>query len=261
MKKIISIALVLCILLATCLLVSCGGEDVSTTTTTTTTTTTKPSAPVEPMNFYEMDLSPYITLGKYKNFTIEVEKLEITDADVKEEIDAYLETQATYEKLKEGTITEGVKFSIDYAGYTDGIQFNGGTASDTVAYIKDGEFYTASGSKFIDGFADALLGASVGDKIDVETTFPSDYHSAELAGKDVVFKCTVNYICGDMVVPDYTDDWVAEFTNGQYKTTADFNAYLKAYLQDAIDSARSAEVWNLVMSNATYTEIPEQQYS
>lgn len=261
MKKLISIILSAAMLLSVCALASCGGNSGGGASSSSTTTQSGGDKPTyEPMNFYETDLSRYITLGKYKNFTIEVEKLEITDGDVQEKISEYLQSQGSYEQIKEGTIEEGVKFNMDYAGYIDGIQFGGGTNTDQVAYIENGEFLTVSGGKFIDGFAEAILGAKVGDKVEVKTTFPEDYHSAEVAGKEAIFYVTINYICGALVVPEYTDDWVYDFTKGQYKTAADFTAYLKGEMESALTSVHSAEVWKLVMANAVYSEIPEQQY-
>ena len=264
MKKLISIILTVSVLFAVFALASCGdnssGGGSSSTTTTTTGQSGGEKPTYEPMNFYEMDISSYITLGKYKNFTIEVEQLEITDEDVQAKINEYLESQSTYEKLEEGTVEEGIKFNIDYEGYIDGIQFSGGTNKDQVAYIENGEFLTASGGKFIDGFAEAVLGAKVGDKVEVKTTFPENYNNKEVAGKEAIFYVTVNYICGDLIVPEYTDEWVYDYTQGQYKTAAEFTAYLKGEMSNALTSVHSAAAWNLVMDNATYTEIPEQQY-
>lgn len=258
--KIISFALSL--ILALSLLSSCAGGGNS--TTTTTTTTGKPAGEViptyEPMNFYSLDLSPYITLGQYKDFTIELQKVEITDADVDEQLNNYLNELAVYEKLEEGIVVEGVRFNADYEGYIDGIQFDGGTAKDGIFYIEKGVFYTETGSRFIDGFAEAMLGASVGDKVEVKTKFPEDYDNSEVAGKDAVFYVTVNYICGEKVPPELTDAWVSEHTDKAYETVAEFKQYIKDELVAALDTAKSAAVWTKVMENATYNELPEQQY-
>lgn len=258
--KIISLALSLILCLSA--LTACAGGAAS--TTATTTSTKKPDAETpptyEPMNFYSMDLSPYITLGQYKDFEIKVEKAEITDADVDEKIDSFLKELAVYEKLEEGSIAEEMRFNADYEGYIDGIQFDGGTAKDGIFYIKDGVFYTETGTKFIDGFAEAVLGASVGDTVKVNTKFPENYGVAEVAGKDAVFYVTVNYICGEKVTPELTDEWVSEYTDKAYETVADFKAYIKSELESALKTANSASVWTKVMENATYVEIPEQQY-
>ena len=269
MKKTISIiALALSMIFVLGALSACLDEGSSTTTTTTATTTTtgngnKTPETYEPMDFYATDLSPYITLGEYKNFIIEVDKLEITDEDVEEEIRSYLEKEATYEKITEGNVVSEVKFNIDYEGYIDEIQFNGGTASNQTGYIAEGKLYvkTEKGDvPFIDGFAESLLGAAVGDKVEVNVTFPQDYHNEEFAGKDATFYVTVNYICGEETVPEFTDDWVYDFTKGSYKTAEDFKNDLKEELVSSLKTLHSAEVWKRVMENATYIEIPEQQY-
>lgn len=265
MKKTISIiALALSMIFVLGALSACLDEGSSTTTTTATTTTTgngnKTPETYEPMDFYATDLSPYITLGEYKNFIIEVDKLEITDEDVEEEIRSYLEKEATYEKITEGNVVSEVKFNIDYEGYIDEIQFNGGSNTDQTVYIKDGELCFASGGKFIDGFAEPLLGAAVGDRVEINVTFPENYQSEEVAGKDATFYVTVNYICGEETVPEFTDDWVYDFTKGSYKTAEDFKNDLKEELVSSLKTLHSAEVWKRVMENATYIEIPEQQY-
>ncbi len=74
---------------------------------------------------------------------------------------------------------------IDFAGYLDGEQFPGGTANGFPLKLGSGQF--------VPGFEEQLIGAEVGDKVDVDITFPENYYP-ELAGKDVVFKVTVNEI-------------------------------------------------------------------
>ena len=172
-------------------------------------------------------------------------------------------TRDMLEKITEGNVVSEVKFNIDYEGYIDEIQFNGGTASNQTGYIAEGKLYvkTEKGDvPFIDGFAESLLGAAVGDKVEVNVTFPQDYHNEEFAGKDATFYVTVNYICGEETVPEFTDDWVYDFTKGSYKTAEDFKNDLKEELVSSLKTLHSAEVWKRVMENATYIEIPEQQY-
>ena len=261
MKKTIrTVAFLLGLVVLSLAVASCGEGLSVTTTTTTANNDTQEAETYEPMNFYTTDLSAYITLGEYKNLTIEVDKLEIVDEDVEKQIRTLLESQAAYEKITEGNVTADVKFNIDYAGYIDEIQFDGGTNTDQTVYIKDGELCFASGGKFIDGFAEPLLGASVGDKVEINVTFPEDYHGEEVAGKDATFYVTVNYICGEVTVPEFTDDWVNDYTTGGYKTTEEFRTYIKDYLSENLKTIHSAKIWNKVMENATYIEIPEQQY-
>ena len=87
----------------------------------------------------------------------------------------------------EGTAQLGDTVNIDYKGYLDGVQFSGGTASDQRIYVSDD-------SGYIPGFASAIAGHSVGETFDVNVTFPQNYGSAQLAGKDVVFTMTLNCI-------------------------------------------------------------------
>ena len=265
MKKIIRfVAFILSLIFAVNIFTACNvAKDITTTTTESASDNEEKVETYEPMDFYTVDLNPYITLGEYKNLIIEVDKLAITDEDVEEEIQIMLESQADYEKITEGNITADVKFNIDYEGYIDGIQFNGGTASNQTGYIAEGKLYvkTETGDvPFIDGFAESLLGASVGDRVEVNVTFPQDYHNEEFAGKDATFYVTVNHICGEETVPEFTDDWIYDYTKGSYKTTEDFKNYLKNYFSETLEAIHSAAVWNKIIENSTYIEIPKQQY-
>lgn len=130
-------------------------------------------------------LSKYITLGDYKNIP-----LDTSAEDYIAYCDAIIESDISnggfYNKITTGTVQEGYIANIDYVGRQNGVAFSGGTADDYDLTIGSGNF--------IDGFEDGLIGVNIGDTVDLELTFPANYHNAELAGKDVVFTVTVNYV-------------------------------------------------------------------
>lgn len=260
------IAFALCILTLFAF-VACDTKNENKTTTTTTTTTTggggsstdDPSDDEGPIDFYGADTSVYVTLGQYKDLTVEVDQVTVSEEDIENVIKAALEESSTYEKIYEGTVEENVKFSIDFEGYCNGIQFQGGTAADQIVYIKDGEFCTADGGPFVDGFVEPTLGASVGDRVEVPVTFSADYHNAELAGKDATFYVTINYLVGDPILPELTDEWVKQFTQNQISTVADFRAGVKAELESQLKNVLLTNVFELIMENATYITLPEKQ--
>ncbi|MCD8068277.1 MAG: FKBP-type peptidyl-prolyl cis-trans isomerase [Lachnospiraceae bacterium] len=135
----------------------------------------------------------------------------------------------------------------------DGEAFDGGSASGYDLVIGSGSF--------IDGFEDGLIGVAVGDTVDLNLTFPSDYaNNPSLAGKEVVFTVTVNY-----VTPDMTDDNVALATGGSYSTVDEFEEFCRAYLeyyaeyeyQSDLDSA----VIEAVISICTVSEVPDFLYN
>ena len=194
-----------------------------------------PSDENGPMDFYGIDTSAYVTLGQYKGITVEVNKTTVSDEDVEAKIKIYLEEEDLFEKILEGVIEENVIFSIDFEGYCDGIQFQGGTAADQIVYIKGGEFCTADGGKFIDGFVEATLGASVGDRVEANVTFPESYHNAELAGKDAIFYVTINYI----LLPDREG--------------------IREELEDELKMSWLVDIFGVIVENATFIELPERQ--
>ena len=117
---------------------------------------------------------------------IEIEKIEvnITDEDVEKEIQKVAEKNARIITVEDRGIQEGDIAEIDFEGFIDGEPFEGGKGSDFPLEIGSG--------KFIKGFEEQLIGGRPGDDIEVKVTFPEDYGSEELAGKDAVFKVIVN---------------------------------------------------------------------
>ncbi|MDF2538117.1 MAG: hypothetical protein K0S76_1138 [Herbinix sp.] len=149
----------------------------------------------------EYKLEDYIKLGQYKDIEItKVEVAEVTDEDVTAAIDGVLGENPNYEEITDRTdVQNGDVVNIDYEGLKDGVAFDGGTATDANLTIGSGSF--------IPGFEEQLIGKKVGEKVDLNLTFPEDYsNSAELAGQAVVFKVTVNKIL--KVNPELTDTYV-----------------------------------------------------
>ena len=93
--------------------------------------------------------------------------------------------------------------NIDYSGSIDGEKFDGGTASS--------QSVQAGSAQFIDDFLTQIIGHTPGETFDVEVTFPDPYeNNPDLAGKDAVFEVTINYIEGEDVTPEFSDDFVKE---------------------------------------------------
>lgn len=125
-------------------------------------------------------LLPEVTLGKYNGIKVEPKEVKVTDAEVKRELDAMQAKQARYTEVKDRAAKNGDLVNLDYAGSVDGVAFAGGTA-------KNQELELGSHS-FIDGFEEQMVGMKIGEEKDLNVTFPTQYHAAELAGKPAVFK-------------------------------------------------------------------------
>ena len=237
----------------------------TTTTPTTTPTTTAPAVVHNPMNLFAEDVTKYITLGDYKGMTIEVDQLEATEEDIDFYLQQLLAIDGEYSKKREGIIAEKVVFNFDYTGYLlkdDGTKdkaFDGGAGTNQLAYIADDVLYTLSSSgvgTFIDGFAQGILGQTVGETFDIDVTFPENYQSSDLAGKKVIFEIKLNHIAEGTV----TDGWVKEYTDGEYETCADYREYMRSSINDNLKSNNMAILWDTIIENAVIIEIPEQEY-
>ncbi|MBQ7873409.1 MAG: FKBP-type peptidyl-prolyl cis-trans isomerase [Clostridia bacterium] len=226
------------------------------TTTTTTTGGGKPDPELKPMDFFKTDLSDYITLGKYEGIELEVEMIAVDDEYLANQIDRLLISSGKYTKLFEGTVTEGAVFNFNYVGYLDGVPFEGGNSAGTEAYISDDIFYLTSGSTFIEGFAEGMLGAKVGEWFSINATFPAEYGEATLAGKTVVFDVKVNYIAKADAL---TDAIAKEISKNAYETADEFKQYLKDSVNSSIKNTNIADLWGEILKTSTIT-IPQQQF-
>lgn len=128
---------------------------------------------------------PEVTLGEYTNLKVKKEKAKVTkeevDNSIKELLNEYAEVV-----VKEGNVESGDIAIIDFAGYKDGVAFEGGTSENYSL--------TIGSNTFIPGFEDAVIGMAKGEEKDIELTFPEDYMQEDLKGQKVVFKVKVNEI-------------------------------------------------------------------
>lgn len=209
-----------------------------------------------------LKLSDYIKVD-YKGIKVEVDALppEVTDQVVNGELNSLLDYYVTgygfkcdAETVTEGTVSEWDYVEISFVGKIDGVAFQGGT-STTNAWLVVND--TASG--YIPGFASGIIGAKVGEMIEVPVTFPTNYNEA-LAGKNAIFEITV-YSKKNYTV---TDTVVSELTGGEYKSVADFMTYYKEYLTDLYESNLLSEVSDALIAaldeHTTVYSYPNEQF-
>lgn len=194
----------------------------------------------------------YVTVGEYKNLPVTVEEPgEVTEEQIDERITEEIKAASKYDKLEEGTVQVGDIANIDYEGKKDDVAFEGGTA-------KGYDLEIGSGS-FIDGFEDGLVGVAVGETVDLNLTFPEQYHSAELAGAEVVFTVTVNSI--QRMPAEITDELVSDLSGGSSKTVADYRASLKETIAAEAEELRENKILNELMTQlyntCTIKEYPQ----
>ena len=198
----------------------------------------------------EVFVRPDVKLGDYKGLGIEKEVAEVTDDDVNADVERARDRASRYVEITDRPAKLDDQVNIDYAGFLGDEQFDGGTAQGH-------DLVLGSGS-FIPGFEDQLVGAEVGAELDVNVTFPEQYHAENLAGKPVVFKVKVNSI-REKETPALDEDFVKEVsetanTVDEYK--AEIRAKLEKQAADKADAAFENAVIEKVTENAEI-DIPE----
>lgn len=181
----------------------------------------------------------FITLGDYKNIEVSVA---VSDTDVQDEIDSILEESEKYNEL-EGVAESGNMVSINYSGSLDGKAMEDWQGEDEYITIGDEDIFAE--------FDTAITGMKTGDTKSIDVQIPADYGDESIDGKLMKFDITLNYICGDAIKQELTDEYVNEYTEGACTSVANFNDYIKNSLyHDNVDCVAD-EVWTSVIENVT----------
>ena len=193
------------------------------------------------------DIDKYITIGQYKGLSLEKVVETITDTEVEGSISQDL--AMTKEEVKDGVVEEGDTVVVNYVGTENGKEFNGGSAENQEITIGSGGY--------IPGFEDGILGMKKGETKDVPLTFPEDYIEPSMAGKDVVFKITLQSF---KRAPELNDDWVAK--NTDFKTVEEYKEDKKKLLQESAEKMAESvlyqNAWNQVYEASEVKEYPEK---
>ena len=197
----------------------------------------------------------YGKLSDYKGLEYTEAKTEITDEMVQDQVDAFLSAYATEtENILVGTTENGDTVNIDFVGSIDGVEFEGGSSNNA------GYTLTLGSGTMIEGFEEQIVGHDVGEVFDINVTFPDNYGSTDLAGKDAVFEITINYIINE-IVPDYTDEFVA--ANTEYATIEEFEQSIRDNLAEnyaQYDKTVNANVLlEMVISSTTIEGLPDSE--
>ena len=195
-------------------------------------------------------VEPEVQLGDYKGLEIEKQNVELTDEELQESIDHQLGHLAEMVVKEDGAIENGDTVNIDFDGYVDGEQFEGGQAEGYDLEIGSGSF--------IPGFEEQLVGVKTGEEKDVNVIFPEEYHAEELAGKEATFKTKVNEI-KFKDVPELTDE-IANELDAEANTVDEFKENLRKRLTEQketdAENNQKEEAINKAANNATI-DVPE----
>ena len=167
----------------------------------------------------EVATKPEVTLGDYKGVEVPKTEINVTDEDVDAEIKKEQEKNSRTINVEDRGAQLQDVVTIDFEGSVDGVPFDGGQATEYPL--------TLGSNTFIPGFEDQLVGAKVGDDVDVKVTFPKEYQAKELAGKEAVFKCAVKKIEAKEL-PELDDDFAKDVS--EFDTLAEYKEHVKTNL-------------------------------
>ena len=175
----------------------------------------------------EVFVRPDVELGAYKNLGIVKTVDEVTEDDVMADVERARDRASRWVEVTDRAAKLDDQVNINYAGFLGEEQFAGGTADNH-------DLVLGSGS-FIPGFEDQLVGAEIGADVDVNVTFPEQYHSEELAGKAVVFLVHVNNI-REKEMPELDEDFVKEVSETA-NTVEEYKAEIRERLESRLKTA------------------------
>jgi len=197
----------------------------------------------------EVALKPEVKLGKYKGIKVDKVAVEVTEEEVNEAIETERKNSARTVSVDDRPIKDGDTTVIDFEGFVDGVAFEGGK----------GENYplTIGSHSFIDTFEEQLIGKSINEEVEVNVTFPEDYHAEELKGKPALFKVTIKEIKENQL-PDLDDEFAEEVS--AYDTFAEYKESVKKNLKEKKEAdaknAKEEAVVEAIIADAEM-EIPE----
>ncbi|MGN1267706.1 MAG: trigger factor, partial [Dorea sp.] len=197
----------------------------------------------------EVAIKPEVTLGEYKGLEVDKVSTRVTQKEVDAKVQEEAEKNARTITVEDRAVQDGDEVVLDFEGFVDGVAFEGGKGENYPLTIGSGSF--------IPGFEEQLIGAEAEKEVEVNVTFPEEYHAEELKGKEAVFKCTVHEIKAKEL-PEIDDEFAAEVS--EFDTLEEYKADVKAKIkeQKAADGKAKQEdqVVEQAIANAAM-EIPE----
>lgn len=191
---------------------------------------------------------PEFTLASYKGLTFTKQKVEVTDEQIKNAIDRELLRASRLVESK-NPVKDKDFVVLDFDGYVDGKQFDGGKAENYQLQI--------GSHTFIDNFEEQLIGLNIGDKKDVEVTFPENYQEKTLAGKKAVFKCEIKNV-RERIMPELNAEFVSNST--EFETVEDYKASIKEKLikeeERRVDMELDNDILDKIIDD-TEVKVPE----
>ena len=197
-------------------------------------------------------VKPEAKIGEYKGIEATRDAVVVSDEAVDAEINNVRERNARETEVTDRAVENGDEITFDFDGYVDGVAFDGGKSENYNLKVGSGSF--------IPGFEEQIVGKAIGEKFDVNVTFPAEYHAAELANKEAVFKCVVHAI-KVRELPELDDEFVKDVS--EFDTVDEYRADVKAKLQEKADKEEDAKVDGQLMDKLVETldvDVPEAMF-
>jgi len=197
----------------------------------------------------EVATKPEVTLGEYKGLKVDKVSNRVTAKEVEAKLEEEQKKNARTITVEDRAVQDGDEVVLDFEGFVNGVAFAGGKGENYPLTIGSGSF--------IPGFEEQLIGVEAEKEVEVNVTFPEEYHAEDLAGKEAVFKCTVHEI-KVKELPELDDEFAAEVS--EFDTLEEYKADIKAKIkeQKIAEGKRQKEdqAVEKAVANATM-EIPE----
>ena len=196
----------------------------------------------------EIPSLPEFALADYKGMEFKKSVNEVTDAQVEQAIERELMRGSRLVETGKPVKNDDT-VTLDFEGFIDGKAFEGGKAE---------QYQLKIGShSFIDTFEDQLVGLNIGDEKDVNVTFPTEYHQADLAGKPAVFKVKIHNI-RERIMPELNEEFVQN--SSEFDTVDAYKASIRERLEKQADDNAEIELDNRILDTIvdnTKLELPE----
>ncbi|MFR1758726.1 MAG: trigger factor [Christensenellaceae bacterium] len=197
----------------------------------------------------DVTVKPEVKLGSYKGIEATRPEYNVTDDDVEDELKKDQERVARWITVEDRAVENGDRITLDYAGFCDGEQFPGGTATDQTLEVGSG--------RFIPGFEEQLVGMKLEEEGTVNVTFPAEYHAPDLAGKDAIFNVKIHKI-EVKELPEMDDEFAKDVSDCD--TLEDYKAKIRERLEKTAETRAKNELDEQLVNavvEASEVEIPE----
>lgn len=195
------------------------------------------------------ELRPEVTLGQYKDLTVEVKDTPVEADALQKQLDRLLDQHSTMETVIDRATKETDIAVIDFDGYANGEKIQGGEAKNYPLNLAN--------SNFIPGFAEQIVGKNLNEEFEIKVTFPEQYHDEKLQGQSATFKIKINEI-KEKKLPELNDEFAQKL--GNFKTVDELKADIQKYLDEQHERTNKQnsenEVFKTVIDSAK-VDIPQ----